>query len=526
MYDRMKNMLTRNLPWKAFSVIIASFLWFLVININNPTEIKTFNIRINAQNEDILYDNDLVVLNLDELKNTRISTQINATRPTLAEISSKLDTQNVNFTVDLSTLSKYTIGDEPSIIPIAIKPTISNLSYSNNSFEVLSFEPATVDVIIDKIITVPKKIHAKVVGNLQEGYVSSTPVLSAEYIEITGPKSVVNSIQVVYTEIDVTDKVSTIEEAISPIAYDTKGDAIDGLEYFIEDITVRVPISKEGSIPVENPEILGTVPDGYILKSVSYSPRYINVLGTASNINSISVFPLPAINISNLTETTTFSYDVSEIMKSYNLVSLDNETSIIVTVLIEKASTRNFVISKDNVRIIGENPEFSTIIPNEISVSLTGELSKLNNLSISDINCSLNVSGLGEEVHQLNLNVSLPDGISLVNSVTVPTVILSSDIQPPLPEAQNNEFPNFGSFENMNENNSEDTNEEQDGEINSYEEDNELEQYEEDFQIPEGLNDEGEENEESEKEELYDAEEFGNNIEISENLGLEETLQE
>ena len=45
MYKKIKSFLTTNLYWKALSILLAIGLWFVVMNINNPTEIKTFTLK-------------------------------------------------------------------------------------------------------------------------------------------------------------------------------------------------------------------------------------------------------------------------------------------------------------------------------------------------------------------------------------------------------------------------------------------------------------------------------------------------
>jgi YbbR domain-containing protein len=40
--EYLKKLFEKDLYWKVFSVVIAAFLWFVVMNVINPTETKNF----------------------------------------------------------------------------------------------------------------------------------------------------------------------------------------------------------------------------------------------------------------------------------------------------------------------------------------------------------------------------------------------------------------------------------------------------------------------------------------------------
>ena len=128
MYRRIKYFFTNNLYWKALSVLMAIVLWFVVMNINNPTEIKSFTLNISILHEEKLEENNLAILNIDELKAQKAEIKIKGTRTALDELNKRYNKENIKLTLDLEQILSYKIGDEPLEATINLKPTMPNIA--------------------------------------------------------------------------------------------------------------------------------------------------------------------------------------------------------------------------------------------------------------------------------------------------------------------------------------------------------------------------------------------------------------
>ena len=49
-HDIIKNFFTKDIGLKIFSLIMATFMWFLVMNTINPTETRAYNANITFEN--------------------------------------------------------------------------------------------------------------------------------------------------------------------------------------------------------------------------------------------------------------------------------------------------------------------------------------------------------------------------------------------------------------------------------------------------------------------------------------------
>ena len=65
---RFQELLMKDLGWKLLSVAIAAIMWFMVINITQPVETRSYSRPLSIENLDALTSRDLTVGNLEELK--------------------------------------------------------------------------------------------------------------------------------------------------------------------------------------------------------------------------------------------------------------------------------------------------------------------------------------------------------------------------------------------------------------------------------------------------------------------------
>ncbi len=416
MYKRIKYFFTNNLYWKALSVLMAIVIWFVVMNINNPTEIKTFTLNISLLNEDKLEENNLAILNIDELKSQKAEIKIRGTRTTLDELNKRYNKENIKLTLDLEQILSYNVGDEPLEITANLKPTMPTIPYPNNNFEIVSFYPTTSTIYIDKVITIPKKIHPKTIGQTREGYIASEPELSSEYIQVIGPKSVVDKIQVIYAEVDISDQTSTIEQNVTPVAYDEDGNKITDIQFNMDTVEVKVPISVEGVINIAEPTLVGQLQEGYVVNGISYEPKSVEVIGNTTNLKKLTKITLPEIDITGLIEPTKFTYDISSILKQYNLKLKNTDDNIVeINIDIKQAKTKAITVPTSQISILGYNDKLLIDMPEEITLNITGEDSIINNVNEELLKYNIDVTGLDIGEHSVKINVDLPEGIKLAS---------------------------------------------------------------------------------------------------------------
>ncbi|MBQ2880586.1 MAG: hypothetical protein IJE27_07820 [Anaerotignum sp.] len=84
---KFKELLFKDFGWKLLSIAIATILWFMVINIDQPVDTRTYSRPLIIQNMEVLTDRGLTAGNLEELKNTKINVKVKAQRTALDRLN-------------------------------------------------------------------------------------------------------------------------------------------------------------------------------------------------------------------------------------------------------------------------------------------------------------------------------------------------------------------------------------------------------------------------------------------------------
>ena len=66
---KFQELLTKDLGWKLLSIAIAATMWFMVINITQPVDTRSYSRPLTLENMDTLTSRGLTVGNAEELKN-------------------------------------------------------------------------------------------------------------------------------------------------------------------------------------------------------------------------------------------------------------------------------------------------------------------------------------------------------------------------------------------------------------------------------------------------------------------------
>ena len=84
---KFQELLTKDLGWKLLSIAIAATMWFMVINITQPVDTRSYSRPLTLENMDTLTSRGLTVGNAEELKNTKITVKVKAQRTALDRLT-------------------------------------------------------------------------------------------------------------------------------------------------------------------------------------------------------------------------------------------------------------------------------------------------------------------------------------------------------------------------------------------------------------------------------------------------------
>ena len=106
----MKRKLTDNFPLKIMSLIVGIFIWFLVVNVDNPIETQSFVVGVELLNEAYVDETGMVCMVDEEQELARVT--ITTDRRTLRDIS----TDDIQAMADLQ--QAVSLETDPVMVPI------------------------------------------------------------------------------------------------------------------------------------------------------------------------------------------------------------------------------------------------------------------------------------------------------------------------------------------------------------------------------------------------------------------------
>lgn len=378
-----------NLGLAGLALLISVALWILVVNDQNPERVATPDIAITVEITKV--PPGLVLMNT--LEPVRFGIQAPSDKWT------GLSASSFRATVDLSRLS-------PGIHAVPVEAEASDPRVS-----VLEVIPSTVSVRLEEVQerTVPVKVN--LVGNVPFGYIYGTPKVDPQVVVVSGPSSLVQSVETASVDVRLDGITVQIDTAFHPNPVDSSGNTVRNVQMNPQTVTVQLPIQQQVSYKQVGirPDITGNVASGYWIESVTAVPDSVTVVGDPKTLAGI-----------NYLDTAPLSVDggASSVVQDAKIVtpsgvSLVQQQSAKLTVTISPLQTSQIV--RVAPKVVNLDPKLRvTGLPPYFEVTLQGPAPLMQGLSAGSIGVTLDASNLGEGSHSLKPTISTPSGVQLV----------------------------------------------------------------------------------------------------------------
>ena len=407
-----KYKLTTNLGLKVIAFIFAVFLWFIVVNFDNPVGSSTFrDIPVQILNDDIITSAGEVY----QVEGDRtVTVVVYATR----EVRQKLTSDNIVATADIKQ-----IDSTGRLVPIEV--TINGFSGESVTAEAI---PRNLTIQREKS---GKKVMSLTVDTegvkLADGYILGDASVEPDQVTITGAESVLDQVDRAVAQVDEVEGVS--EDSVLPaslVLYDANGNELNQTQLSNnlgeEGLSVSVEVMKVKGIPVVF-DVEGSPAEGYKYSGCVSTPESVQVCGKSEDIDKISEIDVPAsvIDISGASEPIEMSVDITPYLPEGVELVDENSGNVKVTVKIEQEGTLSvdFMVSSIRINNLAENLQVSYEPDAEITFRFTGDEDLLDTLDISNA-VSVDLSDYDRPgTYDIPVKVNLPEGISQDGQVTV-----------------------------------------------------------------------------------------------------------
>jgi YbbR domain-containing protein len=392
----------RSLPTLLTALIFAVVVWIFAVTQADPAETRTYPRSIPM--EIIGLDPSLTIIN-------EVPQQVNVAIRAPSSIHSQLE-NDINLIDVILDLSGYEAGVH------TLAPQV-NLGIS--PAEVIRVNPSSIFIKLDAIITENFPIELRVIGNPTIGFEVQSPELSSESVLISGPQSLIDTIDHVVAEINITDASEDVQRMIELIPYDADEVPVTGVNLSPSAIQVTVPVNQRGGFRTVVVKIVtsGQIAPGYRLTNIFALPPTVTIFSADPNL--VETIP-------GFVETTPINLNMAsediEIRVALNLpegINVVGSQNVTVQIGIDPIQSS---ISFTNVPIqiegLGEGLQVE-ISPENVDIFLSGPLPLLDELDLTKILVLIDLSDRGPGTYQL-----VPEILLENNQISVDVILPSS----------------------------------------------------------------------------------------------------
>ena len=386
---KIKRALTHNIGLKVLALVFSSVLWLLVVNVDDPTQSKTFSTTVNIINEDVLTESGKYYDIADN--NRTVSFRVTAKR----SIMERLSGSDFTATADMNYL------DENSRIPVTI---VYNGTYNGVA---ISTKRVYLTVTIGDEMSTKYQVEVETAGEPANGCVVQETTVQPEAVTVAGPVDGVRQINRVVAYVDVTDINEDMTTTSILHFEDADGNEVDRsrLQVDFDEAEVNVKVVHSKSVPIRV-STSGTLADGLVLESVEAKPSTVELIGESEVLNEITAIVIPStiIDLSQITDSLVTTVDLTSYLPEGVSLADRSHSQIQIEVTISSNETRNYNVSTSNISVrnlaSGRHVRFKT---DTVSVSISGNKNDLNSLSGGSLTGYIDVDGLQAGEHKVRL---------------------------------------------------------------------------------------------------------------------------
>lgn len=434
MFRRTWKVITNNIGLKLLAGFFAVILWLVVVNIDDPKISQRFSAMVVVENAEYLTSQGKYFEVLDDT-NTIVFT-VTAKRSYIEKLS------NTDFKA-VANMENAVIDNEKRTGKVPIE--VSALRYG--SLVTISKATQNLEISLDNLAQNQFIVGVETTGVVPDGCALGEVNVSPNLLKVSGPESVVSTIDHVTASIDVTNMTSDVVASVIPTLYDSNGNVIDKSELTLNMSTVTVSVRildvKEVSLILN---VTGTPADGYAYMDMEYDPKTITIKGSSASLNNVTAITIPenTLDISGARDDIIQIIDVAEYLPSGITIVDKKEAKVKVTVHIAQLATKTVNIFPSSIRVLnlpeGYKLSFDSSV---IRANISGIAENIALLNANDIVVSIDAGQLTPGTHQIEVALELEENLYHEPIYTTVTVTEETEEEPE-PEQPTTEEPEAG----------------------------------------------------------------------------------
>lgn len=404
----MKEKIFKNLSLKILSVVFAVVLWTIIVNIYDPTTSYTFsNVSVQLINTESLTDKNY---SYEIVDGGKISVYVSGPKSVVTNIKAS----DIVATADLSKISAFADYVDIHVSVVRNGQTLNNVEAAPKT--------SAVRLSIENRDTKTINVNTEVTGKPADGYALVKQTLNPTSIKVTGPSSIIDTIDHAGITFDVTGATDEVHGDADIHLYDEEENEIKDVSVDLSQSSVSytAQVVRIKTVAVEA-GYSGTPKDGYTISSVTLNQNYVQVYGDENALNNLEKIVIPSnnINVDELDKDRIYKFSLENyIDKSLHILK---NSRVEVTVKVGTTTTKSITLNTSDIRVIGLDTSMTYGFADKTyNIEIEGNTDLVSTIDTSKISVSADLSTYKSSgTVDIKLSVSLPEGISLKNDVTV-----------------------------------------------------------------------------------------------------------
>ena len=374
---KVSKLFNNNIFWAVISLVAALAIWlYMTATQEEEIDVTLSGVQVVfAGEEDLQATRGLVIT---DVSTRTVDVTVRGTRLNIGSLAAS----DVQAVIDVSRFNSTSNSTQSYNLVYPDGVDASAVRVVRSSPSTISFQVTRMD---DKIVPV----DAAFTGSVAEGYMLGDIEYEPRSITVSGPLSVLETIDRVYVEVELMDldATRTVEAPFTLRDADGNEIAKDGLEFDFDTVTVTIPISKVKDVPIYVNLIEGA---GATREntSIKLSESSITIAGDAATVDGINRIEVGPVDLTSFELTYEGTLDVVLPNGVENISGIEEvDVSLEVTGL----AVRDFTVT--NISDTGLPEGYSAeLVTHSLTVRIRGPQDALANLNSSNIRAVADLS--------------------------------------------------------------------------------------------------------------------------------------
>lgn len=367
-----------NLRDKILQALCAVLVWLAVINLINPVTTRRIqDLQVQVLNQQAITNTDKTY---DILQGESVSIIVKGRRNIVDQLSS----DQIQAYADLNNLS----------ITNAVPIEIQLPEQYQDDIQIDYQSTYNMRIEVDDIAEVTIPVEYNLIGESRDNTFISDVVTDVQSIKISGPSKLIQTLDKVAIDIDVTDAYQDFQVTETAKVYDKNGQEIqlDRISLSKSSIKTDVKVLETKAVKI-NVNLVNNNSDIRV-DSFELSNNYIQLAGTEESLNDINELNIE-VDVTETLANTEQSKVVEVVdMNSYidSDIQIQGDSKLNIQMQISKAQSKVIKLNQSNIVLDNMNSYYDySVASQDIDVTVSAYPEVLDSISKSDIELHIDV---------------------------------------------------------------------------------------------------------------------------------------